>query len=383
MTPRVDGRFRSPGFTLIELLVVIAVITLLIGLLLPAVQAAREAARRMQCVNNLKQLGLAVHNYHQSHNVLPPTTMFLGPTNDLGWGWNSTWATLLLPNLEQTPLYNAFNFSVSANDGGVCMAMNSTVNYFALPFMLCPSDRQKVRPNNPWAPSSYAGNHGGPGPIRNWSGTIVEFYTVAPPGSKLLPPGTPWWGADSNLGFFGFEGVSDGTSTTALFSEHLLGNSTFDPNPVAGGASARRGIYLVNIPYGNYALGPNVNSGNVQAALQGLAVCNGIPGGTQADGTSWLLGFSWSLGFPWHWMNNDYNHYNTPNRYSCLNPTAPPIQGWGGMTGMGTATSDHPGGVNVCMTDGSVKFIKDTIAPQTWWALGSRNGGEIVSADSY
>jgi prepilin-type N-terminal cleavage/methylation domain-containing protein/prepilin-type processing-associated H-X9-DG protein len=383
MIPRVGGRSRSPGFTLIELLVVIAIIAVLIALLLPAVQAAREAARRAQCVNNLKQLGLAVHNYHQSNNVLPPTNMFLGPTMDLGWGWNATWASLLLPNLEQTPLYNAYNFSVSANDGGVCTAMNSTVNYTALSFMICPSENQKVRPNNPWAPANYAGNHGGPGPIRNWSGTIVEFFTVGPPGSKANPPGTAWWGTDSNLGFFGFESVTDGTSNTALFSEHLLGKSTGDPNPFAGSANAKRGIYLVNIPYGNGGPGPNFNSGNAQAALQGLAVCNSIPGTTQANGTSWLLGFSWSIGYEWHWMNNDYNHYNTPNKLTCLNPTEPNVQGWGGTTGMGTATSNHPGGVNLCMTDGSVKFIKDSIAPQTWWAIGTRNGGETVSADSY
>ena len=103
------------GFTLIELLVVIAIIAVLIALLLPAVQAAREAARRAQCTNNLKQLGLSVHNYHQQQNCLPATNMFLGPTNDLGWGWNASWAVFMLPNLEQSPLYNAYNFSVQAD----------------------------------------------------------------------------------------------------------------------------------------------------------------------------------------------------------------------------------------------------------------------------
>ena len=97
-------RLGSRGFTLIELLVVIAIIAVLIALLLPAVQAAREAARRAQCTNNLKQLGLSVHNYHQQQNCLPAENMFLGPTNDLGWGWNASWAVFMLPNLEQQPV---------------------------------------------------------------------------------------------------------------------------------------------------------------------------------------------------------------------------------------------------------------------------------------
>jgi prepilin-type N-terminal cleavage/methylation domain-containing protein len=109
-----SGRVRSrPAFTLIELLVVIAIIAVLIALLLPAVQSAREAARRTQCVNNLKQLGLAVHNYHSTHNVLPADGMFMegafapgvNVTNALGWSWSPSWTVMLLPNLEQSPQY--------------------------------------------------------------------------------------------------------------------------------------------------------------------------------------------------------------------------------------------------------------------------------------
>ena len=99
------------AFTLIELLVVIAIIAVLIALLLPAVQAAREAARRSQCTNNLKQLGLALHNYHSATNALPPAEMFLATAGTLGWGWNPSWAVCLLPHLEQQPLYNAYNFA--------------------------------------------------------------------------------------------------------------------------------------------------------------------------------------------------------------------------------------------------------------------------------
>src|ERR1017187_5832340 len=123
------------GFTLIELLVVIAIIAVLIALLLPAVQAAREAARRAQCINNLKQLGLSVHNYHQQQNCLPASFMFLGPTLDMGWGWNASWAVFMLPNVEQNPLSTAYNFSVAAND-----LINTTVTYSALVSFSCPSE---------------------------------------------------------------------------------------------------------------------------------------------------------------------------------------------------------------------------------------------------
>ncbi|MFO0953803.1 MAG: DUF1559 domain-containing protein [Isosphaeraceae bacterium] len=379
MVVRKGGRAPRPGFTLIELLVVIAIIAVLIALLLPAVQSAREAARRSQCINNLKQLGLAIHNYHQSNNVLPPSNMFLNATRDQGWGWCPAWALIIMPNLEQQPLYNAYNFLIGPTNA----AQNTTVIYTAVPTMICPSDSQKVRPNNPYAPTNYAGNHGGPGPMRNWSGTIVEFLTSGPQGSTVNPPGTYWWGTDSNLGFFGFEGVTDGTSNTALFSEHLIGKSTGDPNPPANaGTQAKRGIFVLNnLPYGTGQ--PNYNGGNPQIALQGIGACNSVPGTTIADGTSWLLGFSWAMGYEWHWMNTGYNHYNTPNKLTCIHTNDKNSQGWGGTTGLGTANSNHPGGVNVCFTDGSVKFIKDTINPQTWWALGTRNGGETISADAY
>ena len=99
--------------------------------------------------------------------------------------------------------------------------------------------------------------------------------------------------------------------------------------------------------------------------------------------TGWLSGFSWALGYEWHTVVNSYHHYNTPNRWSCLNPSDVATQGWGGYTGMSTASSNHPGGVNLCLTDGSVRFIKDSINQTTWWALGTRNGSEVLSADQY
>ena len=374
----VSSRQRSGrGFTLIELLVVIAIIAVLIALLLPAVQAAREAARRAQCTNNLKQLGLAVHNYHQQQNCLPAENMFLGPTNDLGWGWNASWAVFMLPNLEQQPLYNAYNFSVQADNG-----INTTVTFSAIPTMMCPSDNQKVRPNQPWAPTNYVANHGGPGVIRMWSGTIVEFLTCSVPGDKIngWGPGTYWWGADNNLGFFGFESVTDGTANTGLFSEKLLGWSAGNNGAPLTTASpeAKRGIYVISTTSVAF------NSQSPLLAQQSVLACQSIPSGTtQAiNNNGWLNGFSWALGYEWHTVVNSYHHYNTPNRFTCLNSSDPGGL-WGGTSGMSTATSNHPAGVNVCFTDGSVRFVKDSVAASTWWAIGSRNQGEVVSSDAY
>ncbi|MHB1561707.1 MAG: DUF1559 domain-containing protein [Isosphaeraceae bacterium] len=372
-------RAKNPsrkGFTLIELLVVIAIIAVLIALLLPAVQAAREAARRAQCTNNLKQLGLAVHNYHSQVNALPASNMFLGASN--GWGWNASWAVFLLPNIEQGPLYNAYNFSQPPNPSGA-QGPNTTIVYSAISVLLCPSDSQKQRPNNPWAPTNYCGNHGGPGVVRMWSGTIVEFYTTASSSNFMVngwSPGTAWWGADSNLGFFGLEGVTDGSSNTALFSEKLLGASTGSPQPYAGGDSnSRRGIYLVSSTPTNY------NSLSYATAQAGVMACQSVPGTMQSQ-NGWLQGFTWAMGYQWHSVVNLYQHYNTPNKLTCLNP-ADPGSLWGGTSGIVTASSNHPGGVNVCFADGSVHFIKDSVAMNTWWALGTRNGGEALSSGSY
>jgi prepilin-type N-terminal cleavage/methylation domain-containing protein len=375
---RARGESSSKGFTLIELLVVIAIIAVLIALLLPAVQAAREAARRAQCTNNLKQLGLAVHNYHQQQNCLPAENMFLGPNvGQNGWGWNASWAVFMLPNLEQSPLYNAYNFSLAAgmDPTGVGTAANSTVTYTGVVSFSCPSDNQKVRPDLPWAPTNYVANHGGPGTLRMWSGTIVEFLTVGPPGSTTLPPGTQWWGADSNLGFFGFESVTDGTSNTGLFSEKLLGWSSQNSAVLtASGAEGRRGIYLTNASVA-------YNSGLAANALSAVQVCQSVPSST-VNNSGWRNGFSWALGYEWYTVVNSYHHYNTPNKWTCVNSAD--IGGlWGGSSGMSTVSSNHPGGVNLCLTDGSVRFIKDSIGPQTWWALGTRNGSEVLSADQY
>jgi len=312
--------------------------------------------------------------------------MFLASTNDLGWGWNASWVVCLLPNIEQAPLYNAYNFSWT--DPTPNPGPNTTVDFTGIATLICPSDGQRVRPNPPWAPSNYKGNYGGPPVLRQWSGTIVEFLTCSVQGDKLngWPVGTYWWGADANLGIFGFESVTDGASNTALFSEKLTG---IGAQIVATGSitaqdtqNAKRGFF--NLPTLT-AFGPLSTPSQFTTpaiALTQVQFCQNVPGNTPVSAVSWLPGFAYTWGYPWHWMVMTYNHYNTPNKFSCsaAGDLASP---YGGNTMMTPPTSNHTGGVNMCFTDGHVQFVKDTIAPQTFWAIGTRNGGEVVSADQY
>ncbi len=376
---RESQRFHRPGFTLIELLVVIAIIAVLIALLLPAVQAAREAARRSQCVNNLKQLGLAIHNYHSSNNVLPASTMFGGPTQG-SWGYCASWTVALLPNLEQTPLYNAVNF-----DFGMWLAQNTTVSYSAISVLLCPSENSKVRPAAgvwaPWGPTNYFGNYGAPEPVRIWSGTIVAPNAPATANNSAsigVPVGSMYAPIFSDMAWFGLESVTDGTSNTALFSEKLFGTAGNTPLPYASDSlGGKRGIFPAAMP--NEAF---YGQQSYQGALAGMKVCQSIPGTMQASSQSFYVGMSWSMQYVWDWGINCYNHYNTPNKLTCQDPSS---LSWsiGYLTGAFPPTSNHPGGVNMCFTDGHVQFIKDSVNYQTFWSIGTKSMNEVVSSDSY
>jgi len=353
---------RRRGFTLIELLVVIAIIGVLIALLLPAVQAAREAARRAQCSNNLKQLGLAVHNYIDQNKVLPMQAM--NPAGEVeSWGWSYGWPLAILPQMEQQTVFNAFNFSIGmfGNAAGYTIQQgNTTVEFLQMGYLLCPSDGIKRRPADPRGATSYVGNYGGPGSIARWTGTIVpnSFATCAD---------------CSNLGPFGTEGILDGTSNTALFSERLLGLNGDPPVPI-GSINQKRAIYAATI--GSVL---NDTPANVLAFVQN---CKNLPVGAtkvRSNGN----GLYWMAAYPYHIAVNAYLHVGTPNTNSCHNPLDASWLTFVGALGSAPPSSNHPGGVNIALADGSVKFVKDTVNLQAWWALGSRSLGEPLSADSY
>jgi prepilin-type N-terminal cleavage/methylation domain-containing protein/prepilin-type processing-associated H-X9-DG protein len=361
-------RRQRSGFTLIELLVVIAIIAVLIALLLPAVQAAREAARRSQCTNNLKQLGLAVHNYISQFNVLPLQTVY--PTaQNLSWGWSYGWPLALLPNMEQGTMFNAFNINsgIFGNSSTPSQASlgNTTVAYMQLSVLICPSDGTRVRPASPYGANNYSGNYGGPGAVQAFTGTIV-------------PPAFFTWGGDcQNFGPVGIENIRDGTSNTGLFSERLLGINNGPKVPLAS-VDSKRAVY-------NGTLGMPFHTTTQAGIVAFIQSCKSLPGTTLST-TSSGSGEYWVAAYPWHLVINEYTHVIPPNGPNCQNPVEYFGASWltyVGPTGAATPSSNHPGGVNLCMADGHVQFIKDSVGPQTWWALGTRALGETISSDSY
>jgi prepilin-type N-terminal cleavage/methylation domain-containing protein/prepilin-type processing-associated H-X9-DG protein len=363
---------RRGGFTLIELLVVIAIIAVLIALLLPAVQSAREAARRAQCLNNLKQLGLASHNYLSQNNCFALQVMYPASA-DISWGWSYGWPLALLPSLEQGTMFNHFNFSTGMfgnqpnNQPGFCAFGNTTVAYMQLGVLICPSDGAKRRPQGAFGCTSYVGNQGGPGSITPFTGSMVPQAWFSWGG----------WGDLQNFGPIGIENIKDGTSQTGLFSERLLGISG-NPTVLLSSKDAKRAIF--NGPGGP---GAPWHSGQTQV-VQFLNACKGLPGTTKAI-RSEANGAFWTMAYPWHLAVNEYNHVGQPNAVSCQNGQ----EYFGtwltfvGPTGSCPPSSNHPAGVNICFADGSVRFIKDSIQLQTWWALGTRDGNEPVPGDSY
>jgi prepilin-type N-terminal cleavage/methylation domain-containing protein/prepilin-type processing-associated H-X9-DG protein len=328
-------RRRRAGFTLIELLVVIAIIAVLIALLLPAVQAAREAARRSQCVNNLKQLGLAAQNYHDALGCFPMSMGMDSP----GFGYpepaSYSGISMLLPFMEQTTVFNALNYSIIRGDPGNNTAMATSVSTF-----LCPSDPMVGN-----LPPGQAGENYHP----NSGNTIDYVWGASDPWgfNTSLPPFNGVYYPVSNTRI---SAITDGTSNTAGFSEMGLGDQS---NAIATEKTDQ--FWTQTWP---------------STSAQAIAQCQGFPAsnlayqGLSTDGVPWTDGSTSAM----------YNHVNVPNMRSCIFPPG---------RIMNTANSYHPGGVNVGFCDGSVRFVKSSISLATWNALGSRNGGEVISSDSY
>ena len=306
MPPRSRCAPKPPrGFTLIELLVVIAIIALLVALLIPAVQAARGAARRASCINNLKQVGLALHNYESTNRVLPPgyISTFNATGTDLGPGWG--WGAMILPQMEQAPLFAAINFSLP-------IAPQTTVALTRLTAYLCPADAT--------APAWTAYQRDASGNPIALLGTVASSHYVGVFGTS--DPGVDGDGLFFRNSAVAVRDITDGLSQTLAVGErgHRLGDATW--------------------------------TGSVTGAVLFPTNNDGIGYPRAEDAAGMILGHA------------------------------------GGRKGPGDPAgevnqffSEHPGGVNFLLADGSVRFLTTTLNSQTFHALATRAGGETLSGD--
>ena len=389
--PSGSGRFearRRHGFTLIELLVVIAIIAVLIALLLPAVQAAREAARRAQCTNNLKQIGLALHNYISTNDCVPAAGFPAWVQESRYYICNGDFSIhyRLLPYMEQQALANAGNFSFALFNSSVGDLINHTIQATRVSAFLCPSDS---------APS--------------WSiqGTNAELEDIRAPGNNYfgsvgssLEFDSSWSGGPPN-GVFSYLGASnnggakinpvptsrsyspvslaaiqDGTSNTIAFGEWRTGDGnvnvvTIPTDIIFSGqypAGVTRGTPTMSMPAGSPGLIP---------WLQGCTA-NAANAANRGGGKTATLGELWAAGLIGYTFGNVLVGPNARFTACSIN-LAGTLQNPGSFG----LSSRHPGGANVLFVDGSVRLIKDTVSLPTLWALGSRAQGEVVSADSF
>jgi prepilin-type N-terminal cleavage/methylation domain-containing protein/prepilin-type processing-associated H-X9-DG protein len=336
-----DPSGRRRGFTLIELLVVIAIIAVLIALLLPAVQAAREAARRASCVNSMKQIGIAIHNYESQYGSLP--TGMIGAPPNYGCTFNSSFDThftgfvFLMPFYEQTSDFNAVNFS-----GGYNSPRNNTAFNIEINMLVCPSDMKHSRLD----------------PAQGFIGTVQCSYAQCAGVRECVrfgngaagAPNCGNWEPDGTFGVtwtYQIKDIADGLSNTIFVGEF----SRFRNEP-ASFSDGTPSFFNVMSPGGVFEPG-TLNDTRIQAFAYTVPRIN-APAQTGFI-TAWATGHS----ADWYTLpqSRDYGQFGF--------------------------RSLHPGGANFLFGDGSVKFLKETINPVPYRALGTRRGNEVVSTDSY
>jgi prepilin-type N-terminal cleavage/methylation domain-containing protein/prepilin-type processing-associated H-X9-DG protein len=340
------------GFTLIELLVVIAIIAVLIALLLPAVQAAREAARRISCVNNLKQIGLGLLNYEQAIGSFPigssANLQMINPNVYSGPHGLSAHAQML-PYLELSTIYDSINMCFGVATAQVPAGpINSTAYTTKVTLFMCPSD-----PN--------VGNRFLCDYSCSFGTTTTKSTTQMATGSTGL---FTWWRS------YRIQSCVDGTSNTIAFAESLVGDGST--------ANFNAGSGIIGIALGTAEVfDATVNWPAVQAGLQ---LCNAAYNSQSTANLSNISGNYWMRGGA---ADTLFNTVVTPNSQEypwswCTDAPTPNNE-----VEISRAESSHPGGVSALFADGGVRFIKNSINQSTWFALGTRASGEVISSDSY
>lgn len=369
--PSRDRRPGREGFTIIELLVVIAIIGILAGLLLPAIHAARESARRLQCANNLRQIALAITSYESAHGSYPVTST--GPnrlTPPLGGGMYS-WMAAILPQIDLASLYNGIDFRQAMIDEKPLQGSsqykelkisadhpNAEAAATQVSVYRCPSDfapTTELMGSARAEPGSYAGNIGwvrgatgvkGDRPPLTQSNGAMPFVNPARPESYQMP-------------IIRHGSFLDGLSNTALVSERLINQAMPVDNPFGAGMQGD-----VRAATSSFCAG---SGSNKRSLGQWVTYCKGVsvadPTYSVPHGRSWISG--WTL------ASNLYMHVMPINERNC--------HLYGGEddgTNIVTASSSHAGGAQVVFADGHVQFVDEGIDLETWWAIGSRDGGE-------
>ncbi len=319
------------GFTLIELLVVIAIIAILIALLLPAVQQAREAARRTQCKNHLHEIGLALHNYADVHEMFPltqaRTTNLTGPN----FGNSMSVHARILPYIDQAPLYNQIDWNVDYNHANNLLPFRQIIEPY-----LCPSD-QDLMPHSMGGRTNYQFSMG--------SGILHEGVPSPVVGNinNLMPSAD---GVFYKNGSIGFRDMIDGSSTTALASERIKGDGS-------------NGIITEESDTFQPGIYPNTPDEAMNICRQ-MDITDLTKQGRSHSGAPWLQSYH---------TTTIYYHVAPPNDRSCMFPPG---------RIMTTASSEHEGGVHLLLGDGAVRFVSENINLATWRGLGTRNGKEVV-----
>lgn len=358
---KTDHKNARLAFTLVELLVVIAIIGILIGMLLPAVQAVREASRRTACANNVRQIALAAHSYESTFQEFPSNQ--IGPGEQAANGEYKagyySWLVPLLPYVEQSNLHQSFALDQNNGDGNDYKVSDTHPNADAVstlvPLFLCPSDQPNedneiiLGSANP-ASGSYVSNAGWPSYATGYNGerkTPGKFNGVMPlehPSAEI----------DWHVSHIGIESVTDGTSNTALISERLIqpGNSG---DAIDEGDTRLRSLCIL-------------------VRFETLAAINEQLSSTHAHiFESAHIGRSWSSGSPL--VAPTYMHVQPPNGLIGHYTDGSSVDE-GDM--MISPSSRHSGGVNVALVDGSVQFVSEEVTEEVWWAVGSRNDGRTV-----